>query len=161
MNVYKASIPHAEAISQIVKEANIPVAELIGLTNENCPKHPSNCSKDWILESMDNGEEYYLLETEGSYVGCVAYQDPETETSYLNRLAVLPEYQNKGYGQELVSYHEKLSKDNNKVSVSIGIIDSNIKLKEWYKKLGYIENGKKEFPHLPFTVCYMIKKLAV
>lgn len=159
MKILKTDTTNAKEIANIVKEANIPVAEKLGLTLENCPKHPSNCTKEWILESMNNGEEYYILEHEGKPVGCIAYQDPKTPESYLNRLAVLPEYQSKGFGEKLVEFHENLSKENGKAKISIGIIDSNTTLKNWYKKLGFTENGKKEFPHLPFTVCFMAKTL--
>ena len=39
--------------------------------------------------------------------------------------------------------------------VSNGIIAKHTKLKEWYARLGFLENGLKENSHLPFDVLIM------
>ena len=41
--------------------------------------------------------------------------------------------------------------------VSIGIVDENSVLKNWYKLYGFIETGLKQYEHLPFAVCFMEK----
>jgi ribosomal protein S18 acetylase RimI-like enzyme len=43
--------------------------------------------------------------------------------------------------------------------VSIGLIDSNTCLKEWYRRQGFEETGIKSFEHLPFNVCFMDKMI--
>jgi diamine N-acetyltransferase len=43
--------------------------------------------------------------------------------------------------------------------VSIALIDSNKVLKNWYVKQGFVETGIRDFPHLPFRVCFMKKQL--
>lgn len=43
--------------------------------------------------------------------------------------------------------------------LSIGIINENKVLKQWYSSFGFNETGFKKFPHLPFTVCFMEKKI--
>jgi hypothetical protein len=51
----------------------------------------------------------------------------------------------------VVSYVEKQGGQ----KVSLGMIDESAVLKEWYKTLGFVETGTKNFEHLPFTVCFM------
>ena len=43
--------------------------------------------------------------------------------------------------------------------ISIALIDSNTILKNWYLSQGFKETGIKDFPHLPFRVCFMNKKV--
>lgn len=35
-------------LSGLIRDAFRGVAETFGLTRENCPKHPSNCTDEWI-----------------------------------------------------------------------------------------------------------------
>ena len=59
------------------------------------------------------------------------------------------------YGQELVEFTiDQVSKHGGK-KISIGTIDEQTILKNWYKKLGFKEISTRKFEHLPFTVCYM------
>jgi hypothetical protein len=39
--------------------------------------------------------------------------------------------------------------------VSIGIINENRRLKDWYISCGFAETGTRKFEHLPFEVCFM------
>ena len=42
------------------------VAERFGLTDENCPRHASNCTADWIEKDMDRGVTYFVLEAKAA-----------------------------------------------------------------------------------------------
>jgi hypothetical protein len=39
--------------------------------------------------------------------------------------------------------------------ITIGIIDENTVLKDWYSANGFIHTGVKRYEHLPFAVGYM------
>ena len=39
--------------------------------------------------------------------------------------------------------------------ITIGIIEENTVLKNWYADHGFVHTGTKKFPHLPFTVGFM------
>ncbi len=41
--------------------------------------------------------------------------------------------------------------------ISIGLINSNAVLKEWYARQGYIEQLVRKLAYLPFDVCIMVK----
>lgn len=153
--IQPASFHDTEIISFIVSQANKDVAEKFELTLENNPKHPSFYTKEWVLSDMDRGEEYFLYQKQGVNCGCVAFEQPNSNISYLNRLSVLPEYRDKGIGEKLVKHVLEYSRIKNIQMVSIGIIAEHTLLKKWYLKLGFIERETKHFDHLPFDVTYM------
>jgi hypothetical protein len=46
-----------------------------------------------------------------------------------------------------------------KEEVKIGIINENLKLKKWYIDYSFIELAVKQYPHLPFNVCFLEKEV--
>lgn len=104
---------------------------------------------------MQRGEEYFLCEIENEIIGCVAFEKSRSGTGYLNRLSVLPSYRKRGIGALLVQHIVGYAKIKKIDRISIGIIANHVELKDWYLKLGFEENGHKEFPHLPFDVLFM------
>ncbi len=155
MNIRKANLDDTELLAKIISSSNKDVAKQFGLNFENSPKHPSFCSSEWIKDDYNRGEIYFILDVDDTPVGCIAYEQPDNSTAYLNRLAVLPDFRGKGYGKALVKYHLQYSKELNIKNVSIGIINRHDILKKWYLKLGFKEVGLKEFDHLPFNVCFL------
>lgn len=131
------------------------VAERFGLTYENAPHHPSNCTVDWIKKDMDRGVTYFVIEKENSVVGCVALELANSEVCYLERLAVLPDQRQRGFGKALVGHLFSETKLLRVHSVNIGIIAEHAELKSWYKRIGFVEGESKAFPNLPFRVTFM------
>lgn len=159
INIRQATDKDSKLLADIISSANKDVAVKFGLNADNNSKHPSFCTAEWIEEDLKRGEIYFIYESDNLALGCVAFEQPDSETAYLNRLAVIPEYRNNGVGQKLVNYHLNLSKEKGIKNVSIGIIDKHISLKNWYKKLGFKESGLKVFDHLPFDVCFLTYSL--
>jgi len=131
------------------------VAERFGLTSENCPKHPSNCTDRWIESDFQRGVIYFILEDGNAEIGCVAMERAGEETCYLERLGVVPKERRKGYGRALVDRVISESKSFGAKSISIGIISEHEELREWYQRIGFVEGETKEFKHLPFLVTFM------
>lgn len=73
----------------------------------------------------------------------------------MNNLSILPEYRHKGYGKELLDVCKNKVKELGGNKITIGIIEENTKLKEWYIAYGFIQTGTRKFGHLPFTVGFM------
>jgi len=84
-------------------------------------------------------------------VGYVSLEDKGNAVFELRNLSVLPEHRHKGYGKELLSYCKIKVKELNGNCISIGIIEENAVLKEWYTVNGFEHIGTKLFEHLPFT----------
>ena len=155
MKILPSSTIEAERIAQIIRESNKDVAELFGLNFKNAPKHPSFYTKNWVLSDFERGEEYFFYIKDGVNVGCVAFEQPDPDTAYLNRLSVLPEYRHKGIGTELVRHIFKYARSKYVKIISIGIIAEHSRLKNWYLELGFNEDSTRKFHHLPFNVTYM------
>ena len=155
MKIKGTNIDDAEQIALIVSQANKDVAEQFDINFENNPKHPSFYTTDWVLSDFDRGEQYFICCVDNVNTGCVAFEQPDPDTAYLNRLSVLPEHRRHGIGTKLVNFVLEYSKSKNIKFVSIGIIAAHEVLKKWYASLGFIEGETQKFDHLPFDVTYM------
>ena len=143
-------------LTEIIRTSFKDVAEHFGLTQENCPKHASNCTTEWIKKDMDRGGvTYFILDEAGCASGCVALERANSELSYLERLAVLPDRRQRGLGKALVDHAFKDVKRAGARRVNIGIIAAQTELKNWYQKIGFVETETKQFAHLPFRVRFM------
>jgi N-acetylglutamate synthase-like GNAT family acetyltransferase len=159
INIRQADSGDITVLSSLIRDSFRTVAERFNLTSENCPKHPSNCTDDWVQNDVARGVEYYILEHNGTPTGCAALEKAAPDLSYLERLAVLPEMREKGFGKTLVNYVFDQAKASDAGKIGIGIISDDIELKEWYREIGFVEGETKEFSHLPFMVTFMTYEL--
>ncbi len=155
ITIFKATDDDINVLSKIIKTAYQDVAQTFKLTKGNCPKHPSNCTDEWVKNDMDRGVTYYLLFENETPAGCAALENAEKQTSYLERLAVLPKFRHKGLGRMLVEHIFEKARQINAKTVGIGIIAEQEILKSWYETLGFEYTGTKKFDHLPFHVGFM------
>jgi N-acetylglutamate synthase-like GNAT family acetyltransferase len=146
-------------LATIIRQASRDVAERFGITPENCPRHPSNCTAEWVEAAFEKGIAYYILETNGTPCGCVNLEQVAPDVCHLGRLAVLPQFRRQGFGEALVNHVCTQAKQLGIKHVEIGIIAENIELSRWYEKLGFCHKNTAVFEHLPFTVTFMGKEL--
>lgn len=139
----------------IVHKSFQTVADEMNLTKDNCSSYTAFMPIEKLISQFENNTPMLLYQYNGNFVGyfSLLINDDSVE---LNNLAVLPEYRHLGIGKELVDYAIAYSKNTigaNKIS--IGIIEENSVLKEWYEKIGSVHTGTQKFEHLPFTVGFM------
>jgi N-acetylglutamate synthase-like GNAT family acetyltransferase len=150
-----------DAAANVLRKANVTVATDLGFTRENAPTNPAFIDAGKLKEQITRDRMFFVLEKAEKIIGTVALERSKEEEGvfYIERLAVLPEYRHNGYGKLLMDYimDRAMEKRGNKVSV--GIINENTILKNWYLSLGFTETGIKKFEHLPFTVCFLEKEL--
>lgn len=140
---------------EIIQRSFQTVADEMGLTRENCPTHPSFITLEQLIQLKKRGFIFFGLFVEKEQVGFIAVEKADDALYYIEKLAVLPEYRHKGYGKILVETALAYIRENGGDKVSIGIIDEQSVLKDWYKEMGFGVISIKEFEHLPFTVCFM------
>jgi len=155
MKIRATTLQDASTLAHLISSANRDVAAQFGLTRENCPKHPSFCTADWVLADMARGECYFLAEDASGPMACVAFEPAGAGLAYLNRLSVLPAQQCQGVGAQLVQHVLQLASATASQRVSIGVIAQHIALQRWYSQLGFVAAETKHFAHLPFSVTYM------
>jgi ribosomal protein S18 acetylase RimI-like enzyme len=143
---------------KVIRDSFKTVALEFGLNEGNCPTHPSLITLDKLLELKEKARLFGLFLNK-IQVGFVAIEKADDTVYYLDKLAVLPDFRHKGYGEKLVEFVSSFVKKQDGQKVSLGMIDESTVLKDWYKELGFRETGKRNFEHLPFTVCFMEKGL--
>ncbi len=153
--IQKAGPADARLLSDLISASYLDVAQTFNLTPGNCPKHPSNCTKNWVERDFNRGVLYYILYKDGLPAGCAGLETIENKTAYLERLAVLPEYRHNGLGRQLIDHIFASAKQMGVKTIRIGIISEQDNLKEWYRTIGFIYVDTKKFDHLPFQVGYM------
>jgi N-acetylglutamate synthase-like GNAT family acetyltransferase len=153
--IKEATLNGRKVLAKLIRDSFRDVARRFSLTKENCPKHPSNCASSWIESDISRGVQYYILYVDENPIGCAAIENASSDVCYLERLSVLPEMRGKHFGIRLVQHALERAALKGARKVSIGIIDEQIDLKEWYIQLGFVVTEIKRFPHLPFAVCLM------
>ena len=155
MNIRRTTFSDVKTLTRIIRRSYQTVAVRFDLNGYNCPKHPSNCTDAWVTADFERGVKYFILESDGKEIGCAALEKADPELCYLERLAVIPESRNKGFGRSLVDYTFHEAKMLGCKRMSIGIIAKQHELKNWYSKIGFKEGMTKSFDHLPFEVTFM------
>lgn len=159
IHIREANSADTSLISGLIRQAYRDVAERFKLTPSNCPKHPSNCTDEWIEKDFRRGVSYFVLEQNGRPAGCAAIESAGAELCYLERLAVIPSERGKGFGSRLVDHVFRTARRLEAKHISIGIIAAQSELKQWYRKFGFVEGKTEEFSHLLFKVTFMAIKL--
>ena len=151
-------------LSAIVTVLNIShgtVAEEFGFTKDNNPSNNAFIDTPSLRFQLKKGIDLYAMSLDDKFIACIAIEKSlkEPGTFYIEKVSVIPEYRNRGYGVKMMDFAQLKIKELGGKTVSIALIDSNTKLKNWYIAQGFSETGYKDFDHLPFRVCFMNKQL--
>jgi len=158
------SIYSTDDLSTIVKvlnESHGTVAKDFGFTLETNPSNNAFIDEKTLKAQLNEGIELYQLKVDGQIAGCIAIEKSvkEIDTFYIEKVSVIPEYRNHGLGVKLMEFATSKISGMGGKWISIALIDSNLKLKNWYLNQGFTETGTKDFARLPFRVCFMKKNL--
>jgi N-acetylglutamate synthase-like GNAT family acetyltransferase len=153
--IREADRTEAELIAGIVRYSFRTVAERFRLTAENCPRHPSNCAAEWVESEMDEGVRYFVLKDDDGPCGCVALEQQDAETCYLERLGVLREHRHRGHGRALVQHALAEARRLGAKRVELAMIAGDTRLRRWYEEFGFHLKETRTFDHLPFEVAFM------
>ena len=149
------------AIVHVLNVSHGTVAKDFGFTKDNNPTNNAFIDEEALRNQLNKGIELYALSNNGHLIGCIAIEKSEKETGtfYIEKVSVMPEFRNQGFGVALMDFATTKIKESGGKVISIALIDSNTKLKKWYLSQGFVETGFKDFEHLPFRVCFMNKKI--
>ena len=139
----------------VVRQSFATVADEFGLTEQNCPTHTSFIRLETLQSHFAGGDWMIGYWKEGRIVGFAAIHNKGGGVYELQNLAVLPSHRRAGYGRDLLSCAVEIVRRLGGEKLTIGIIEDNTKLKNWYARNGFLHMGTKRFSHLPFTVGFM------
>ncbi len=149
------STEHLPMYAKVIRQSHATVARDFNLTIGNCPGHTSFITDGQLESNIKDGYHTIGYFSDGKLVGFVSLTGMGDGVYELNHLSVLPEMRHLGYGKALLEYCKEMVKELGGKKINIGIIEENIKLKEWYTANGFVHIETKEFKHLPFIVGYM------
>lgn len=149
------------AIVKVLNESHGTVAKDFGFTKDNNPTNNAFIDESTLRTQLNKEIELYAMSLDSKLIGCIAIEKStkEIDTFYIEKVSVVPEFRNQGFGVKLMDFATSKIKGLGGKSISIALIDSNAKLKNWYLSQGFIETGTKDFEHLPFRVCFMNKQI--
>lgn len=140
---------------KVIRESFATVARDFELTEQNCSNHTSFIKLEKLQNQFNKGILMFGYFCDDEIVGYVSLTKIDNLIYELNNLAILPEYRHKGYGTELMDFCKEKVKELGGGKITIGIIEENSTLKNWYAAYGFIHTGTQRFVHLPFTVGFM------
>lgn len=144
---------------EVIHKSFAPVAQRFHLTESNCPTHTSFIKLERLIFEANNGVDMYCLCDGEELIGFVGLDRRESEI-VIEHLCVLPERQKQGLGTKLMEFALGKASQLGYSRVSLGIIDADEQLRRFYERAGFSVECTREFPHLPFTVCYMAREKA-
>ena len=109
---------------------------LVGLDPNDGP--PDYDSLEWHKQMQAEGHLYSFANENGTIIGG-AVLFASTETVYIGRIFVSPEYQRRGYGIKMMAEIESMFS-----SAKLFKLDTpanNIRTNSFYRKLGYVQSG--------------------
>lgn len=154
MRIEDGKISDIELINSIIVKANRPIAIKFSITSENGPSHPSNCKVSWIKENMLKRERYKLCYHNDVVIGTAALKI-KGRVLTIKHLAVLPEFWGLGIGSFLLKNIITHGNTQKLLSINLGLIDDNYRLKRWYQSFGFNPCKSKQIKGLPYKITFM------
>ena len=148
-------------IIHVLNVSHGTVTKEFGFTKENNPTNNAFIDVITLKSQLEKGIQLFALSVDSAIIGCIAIEKSSREPGlfYIEKVSVIPEFRNKGYGKKMMVFATEKILEQGGSSISIALIDSNLKLKKWYSSQGFKESGIKDFDHLPFRVCFMSKPI--
>ncbi|REE83552.1 ribosomal protein S18 acetylase RimI-like enzyme [Lutibacter oceani] len=153
MKIEKVHISNLDAIFSLTKScAKHLIENEIFQWNEYYP------SKEVLKNDIELNQLWKLVEN-NLIIGIIALTEiedveyksvkwlTENDTNlYIHRLAVHPDYQGKGYAQQLMNFAENYAKEHNYDSIRLDTFSKNIRNQQFYEKRNYIKLESIYFP---------------
>jgi len=143
--------------SEVIRVSFATVAQEFGITRDNFPRHTSFTTADNLLKNHEWGWLMYGLYENEHFIGYVSISESrEEDGAYeLHNLAVLPEHRHRGYGKQLLDYCKSKVRELGGCKITLGLIEENTVLKNWYAANGFVHTRTQKFEHQPFTAGFM------
>lgn len=154
--IARADIPRCV---EIIRESFATVAAEFGITPENAPRFTAFAADAARLEwQLNEGRPMFAYVKDGSIVGYYSLHVQGDECE-LNNLCVLPGYRHAKIGEVMLLHALAEAKRCGCTRINLGIVEENIRLRDWYTRYGFNHTGTKKFDFFPFTCGYMTREI--
>lgn len=131
------------------------VAAEFDLSEQNCPTNGAFMTTERLLADYQRGNVMYGLYDAQSLIGFLQLEKKSEQRVELKNITVLPQNRHSGFGKMLLDFACEEARKMGASCLTIGIIEENTVLKNWYAQYGFAHTGTRLFAHLPFTVGFM------
>ncbi len=123
-----------------------------GQTEQNCPyRGRTRLPLEKLEEEFNNECLMYAYLINDEMVGFLSLSI-FGDTLGINDIAILPTFQNKGFGSELLFFAKNKAKELNCVKIRLGMINDNLQLKKWYERYGFNTVRLRKYEAVSYTV---------
>ena len=149
------------ACADVIRRSFMTVADRFGLTKENAPRFTAFAvTEEGLARQLEGGRKMTALRSEsGRIIGYCSLQPKDDGTAEMSNLCVLPEYRRSGYGELLLDDAREKARAARCKAITIGIVEENTALRQWYEKAGFVHTGTEKFDFFPFTCGFMCLEL--
>ena len=117
-------------------------------------KNPPKEKIEWVEEGIEKNEFFFINESNGKNIGMVRVLDEDLmywgkqkeKTKYIHSLVVKEEYNGKGIGSKVIHEIQKKAREENCKYLRLDADSKNVKLCQYYEKLGFKQVGTKRLP---------------
>lgn len=148
---------HLPCALEVIHKGFMTIAKAFELSPYNCPTHGAFMPLGRLQSDFDAGNLMYGLYKKegGAMIGFVQLAREDDKRMELKQLCVLPNERHGGGGAYLLNHAKQAAARQGAQMLTLGIIEENTVLKNWYRNNGFSHLGTKVFEHLPFTVGLM------
>ena len=139
ITLVKATLSDCEEIHDIRFDAFSPLLEKY----KDYDTNPAARTLEHIINNMRNDIfDFYFIKSDNKNIGYFRIKKVSDTKCYLSQIAILREYQGRGYAQEAIRQIESLY--SNVKEWELTTIKQEDKLRYLYEKMGYKFTGRKE-----------------
>lgn len=155
----EAAPDQAALVARLVRRAFRGQPEALGINKQDHPYFAAFESADRVRAHLADGRHVVLAYLGDQPVGTVRYslRKESPEEGWIERLAVLPAYQGRRFGEALMRYAERRLAALGAVRLRLAIVKQFSRLQSFYEGLGYQAGETRSFPGVPFEILLMEK----
>ena len=94
------------AIVQVLNVSHCTVAKDFGFTKDNNPTNNAFINESTLRTQLNKGIDLYSMSIDNKLIGCIAIEKSakEIDTFYIEKVSVIPEFRNQGFGVKLMDF---------------------------------------------------------
>jgi ribosomal protein S18 acetylase RimI-like enzyme len=152
-------IENSIAITRLLRDSFVGIANEMGFTEENCPNHVAFITQERVIEQLGKENAFCFGIKENSiWIGFVAVA-PYGDGYEITRLAVDPGHRHKGYGRTLMDAACDKARELGLDSIGLGMLYENTTLRKWYEEQGFVASEPFTPEGASYIACGMSKRL--
>ena len=157
MEIRRANREDSNRVSTIIRSSFKRQAEILNITDADCPDYVA-FEREIDATARIESSNVKLMFIDGLAVGTIGIRS-EGEVGIIERLAILPEYRGKSYGEALLHDAEQELTSLGCRTIHLSIVAEFLALRAYYERNGYQPHSTERYDFLPFDVLHMTKTL--